>query len=66
MGRLIKNLGLYLILVVLVVSLVNVFLSPAHGPQQSEAITYSEFLTAVDTGQVKSITIKENTISGRL
>ncbi|MDD3426851.1 MAG: ATP-dependent metallopeptidase FtsH/Yme1/Tma family protein, partial [Aminobacterium sp.] len=65
MGRLIKNLGLYLILVVLVVSLVNVFLSPAHGPQQSEAITYSEFLTAVDTGQVKSITIKENTISGR-
>lgn len=65
MGRLIKNLGLYLILVVLVVSLVNVFLSPAQSPQQAEVITYSEFLTAVDTGQIKSVTIKENTVSGR-
>ncbi|WP_448807576.1 ATP-dependent zinc metalloprotease FtsH [Aminobacterium colombiense] len=65
MGRLIKNLGLYLILVVLVVSLVNVFLSPAQRPQQAEVITYSEFLTAVDTGQIKSVTIKENTVSGR-
>ena len=65
MGRLIKNLGLYLILVVLVVSLVNVFLSPVHNPQQAEAITYSEFLTAVNTGQVKSVSIKDNTISGR-
>jgi len=64
-GRLIKNLGLYLILVVLVVSLVNVFLSPAQRPQQAEVITYSEFLTAVDTGQIKSVTIKENTVSGR-
>jgi cell division protease FtsH len=64
-GRLIKNLGLYLILVVLVVSLVNVFLSPAQSPQQAEVITYSEFLTAVDTGQIKSVTIKENTVSGR-
>ena len=43
---------LYLILVVLVVS--NVFLSPAQSPQQAEVIT-SEFLTAVDTGQIKRL-----------
>ncbi|MFA7364677.1 MAG: ATP-dependent metallopeptidase FtsH/Yme1/Tma family protein, partial [Aminobacteriaceae bacterium] len=47
MGRLVKNLGLYLILIVLVVSLVNVFLSPTQGPQQTLEISYSSFLSEV-------------------
>gem|GEM_PF-6318629 len=32
MGRMAKNLGLYLVMIVLVVSLVNMFLSPVQRP----------------------------------
>ncbi|HOO86094.1 MAG: ATP-dependent zinc metalloprotease FtsH [Synergistaceae bacterium] len=65
MGRLVKNLGLYLILIVLVVSLVNVFLSPTQGPQQVQEIGYSTFLSEVTAGRVSNVLVRENSIKGR-
>ncbi|MCF7935140.1 MAG: ATP-dependent zinc metalloprotease FtsH [Synergistales bacterium] len=64
MKRLAKNLGLYLVLIVLVVSIVNVFLTPTTGPQQAREISYSSFLKAVDADRVQSVTIKENSVEG--
>lgn len=65
MGRLVKNLGLYLILIVLVVSLVNVFLSPEQGQQQIKEISYSSFMTDVNSGKIGTVTIRENSVRGR-
>lgn len=64
MRRLAKNLGLYLILIVLVVSLVNVFLSPAQSPQDLQVISYSEFLESVESGQIKDVQINESVVTG--
>jgi len=65
LGRLVKNLGLYLILIVLVVSLVNVFLSPTQGPMQVQEIGYSTFLSEVSAGKVSHVLVRENSIKGR-
>jgi cell division protease FtsH len=64
--RLAKNLGLYLILIVLVVSLVNVFLSPAQGPQEANIISYSQFIKSVNTGEIKDVTISDTVVTGSL
>lgn len=61
-----KNLGLYLVLIVLVVSLVNVFLSPVQGPAEYEPIAYSEFLSAFNKGRISTATIEGETITGTM
>lgn len=61
-----KNLGLYLVLIVLVVSLVNVFLSPVQGPAEYEPIAYSEFLSAHKAGRISTATIEGETITGSM
>jgi cell division protease FtsH len=60
-----KNLGLYLVLIVLVVSLVNMFIAPVQGPEQVRTISYSEFLSAVDAGKVRSVQIQGDVVHGR-
>lgn len=64
MGRVVKNLGLYLILIVLVVSLVNVFLTPAQTQQQYIEISYSSFISELEAGRVKTLQIRNNTLPG--
>lgn len=65
MGRIVKNLGLYLILIILVVSLVNMFLTPTTQPQpQYIEITYSDFLKELEAGRVKDLLIRNNTLPG--
>lgn len=64
MKRLVKNLGLYLVLIVLVVSLVNVFLSPTRGPEEYKTVAYSDFLNAVDQGRVSKVSIAGETLRG--
>ncbi|MDR1732438.1 MAG: ATP-dependent zinc metalloprotease FtsH [Synergistaceae bacterium] len=64
MGRVVKNLGLYLILIVLVVSLVNMFLTPAQTPQPYNEISYSSFITELNAGRVKFLQIRNNTLPG--
>lgn len=65
MQRLMKNLGVYLILVVLVVSVVNMFLTPqTAGPEVAE-IPYSQFKTDLAAGRIKNFTINEMKAHGR-
>lgn len=61
----VKNLGLYLVLIVLVVSVVNVFLSPAQNVQQIQTIGYSTFLSEVDAGRVTQVTVREDSVKGK-
>ncbi|MDR1019132.1 MAG: ATP-dependent zinc metalloprotease FtsH [Synergistaceae bacterium] len=64
MGKLAKNLGIYLVLIVLVVSLVNVFLSSETNPKKVEQITYSDLLSAAEVGRIVSVIIEEDTVRG--
>jgi cell division protease FtsH len=59
-----KNLGLYLILIVLVVSLVNAFLTPGQNTQETASLTYSEFLKSAQSGQIEKVSIEENLVKG--
>jgi cell division protease FtsH len=60
----VKNLGLYLILIVLVVSLVNMFLTPTQPRQEYSEISYSSFLSELEGGRVRTLQIKNNTLPG--
>ncbi len=64
MNRLLKNLGLYLIFIVLVISMVNTFFSPQEGIKVSQRLSFSSFLNAVESGLVKEVIIEENLVKG--
>ena len=66
MKRLAKNLGLYLVLIVLVVSLVNVFLSPVRGPEELKTLTYSEFMKSAEGGQVRHVALEDGSLKGEM
>jgi cell division protease FtsH len=59
-----KNLGLYLILIVLVVSLVNAFLTPSQNAQEMTTLSYSDFLKSAQAGQVEKVSIEDNVVKG--
>jgi cell division protease FtsH len=59
-----KNLGLYLVMIVLVVSLVNMFLSPAQSPEERELISYSTFLNYFQEGKLEQVSIEGDLIKG--
>jgi cell division protease FtsH len=61
-----KNLGLYLILIVLVVSLVNMFITPMQQTRDVSPLSYSEFLEQVDKGNVTEVAIDGSSITGKL
>ena len=54
-----KNVGMYIILIVLVDSLVNVFLTPDGNKkgQGAEVLPYSQFLNEVNIGNVSKVQI---------
>ena len=64
LGRVVKNLGLYLILIVLVVSMVNVFMTPEQAQKQYSEISYSSFLSELEQGRVRTLQIRNNTLPG--
>jgi len=66
LGKMMKNLGLYLILIVLVVSLVNMFMAPMQPSHDVTPLSYSEFLNQVDKGNVPEVTVDGSNITGRL
>jgi len=66
LGKMMKNLGLYLILIVLVVSLVNMFMAPMQPSRDVTPLSYSEFLNQVDKGNVAEVTVDGSNITGRL
>ncbi len=54
-----KNLGVYLILVVLVVSVVNMFLTPQNSAPQIPEIPYSQLKKDIAGGKIKSFSITD-------
>jgi cell division protease FtsH len=63
--RLMKNLGVYLVLVVLAVSLVNMYLTPhAQGPEVV-VIPYSQLKSDIAAGNIRSFTVEDMKVTGR-
>ena len=58
-----RNLALWAIIAVLLIALFNLFQTPQQRGATSE-IAYSEFLTELDAGRIKSVTIAGDRISG--
>ena len=64
MGKVVKNLGLYLVLVIAVVSMVNNYLTPEEVQKQYDEISYSQFFQEFDKGNIKILQIRNNTTQG--
>ena len=64
MNKVVKNLGLYLVLILAVVTMVNTFLTPEEVQKQYDEISYSDFLKALDAGTVRILQIRNNTTPG--
>ena len=58
-----KNLALWVIIGLLLIALFNLFQGPTRG-SSSNMLAYSEFIQQVNSGAVRDVTIKGNTISG--
>jgi len=62
-----KNVGMYIVLIVLAVTLVNVFLAPeAKKTQGRELLSYSKFLSEVNAGSVAKVKIDHEELTGTL
>jgi cell division protease FtsH len=57
-----KNLALWLVISLMMILLFNLFNKPKPT---SDALTYSDFVTAVEAGKVKSVTIQGNDVLGK-
>ena len=67
MNKISKNVGMYIVLIVLVVSLVNVFLTPDSKSQKdAKVLPYSEFLSEVNAGNVVKVEIEHEQLKGKL
>lgn len=67
MNKTSKNIGMYIVLIVLVVSLVNVFMSPdAKNVKDSKILPYSAFLSEVNSGNVVKVEIDNEQLKGTL
>lgn len=64
MNKIAKNLGLYLVLVLVVVSMVNMFLTPEETQKQYDEISYSQFISELNAGNVRILQIRNNTVPG--
>jgi cell division protease FtsH len=60
-----RNIALWVIIALLLVALFNLFQPSARGPQGTQ-IAYSEFLTQVNEGQVREVTIQGRVVSGQM
>jgi len=58
-----KNLALWVIIGLLLIALFNLFQNPSSRSPQSN-LSYSEFLSEVDSGRINDVTIQGKTING--
>ena len=58
-----KNLAIWVIILLLLVALFNLFQQPSGRSSQS-SVPYSTFLVEVQNGQIETVTIKGRTITG--
>ena len=62
-----KNLAMWVIIVVLTIGLYNMFKNPQNlQNKNNKTIIFSEFLTEVDNGRVVEVQIQGNNIKGVL
>ena len=67
MKKISKNVGMYIVLIVLAVTLVDVFLAPeAKKTQGRELLSYSKFLSEVNSGSVAKVKIDHEELTGTL
>jgi cell division protease FtsH len=64
LGKHVKHLGIYLVLIVLVVALVNMFLSTEQNQKEEDVISYSDLLNDAGSGKIAKIVIDEGVIRG--
>jgi cell division protease FtsH len=58
-----RNLAIWVVIVLLLMALFNLFQNPSQGRRGNE-ISYSEFLAGVDGGSVSEVTIAKHRITG--
>jgi cell division protease FtsH len=58
-----RNLAIWVVIVLLLMALFNLFQNPSQGRRGNE-ISYSEFLAGVDSGSVSEVTIAKHRITG--
>jgi len=58
-----KNIAFWLVLLILIMAFYNLFTSTER--KEVEKINYSEFYSALESGEIKSVMIMENDISGQ-
>lgn len=63
MNKFVKNVALYVLLIVIAVSMFNTFVTPQ---EKHSEITYSDFMSQVQNDQVDSVTMTNNSITGVL
>ena len=63
MNRFIKNVSLYVLLIIIAVSMFTNFVEPQ---EKKSDLTYSNFLTQVEQKNVEYVTLTNNSISGKL
>lgn len=63
MNRFIKNVSLYVLLIIIVVSVFSQFIDPQ---ERKTDLTYSNFITQVQQKNVEYVTMTNNAISGKL
>ena len=64
MGKYAKHIGIYLVMIVLMVGLVNTFMSPGEKRNEDKVITYSELVRDAKSGRIGKVVIDENGIRG--
>ena len=60
----IKNLAMWAVIVFLTIGLYNMFKSPQSNIRGGNQIIFSDFLTAVDKGEILKVEIQGNNIKG--
>jgi cell division protease FtsH len=61
-----RNFAIWVIIALLAIMLFNVFQNTGNGAKASDVLSYSDFRTAVEQGNVSEVTIAGNRISGQL
>ena len=59
-----KNIAMWAIIVFLTIGLYNMFKNPQSNLKRGNQVIFSEFLTAVDNGEVLKVEIQGNNIKG--
>jgi cell division protease FtsH len=59
-----RNLAIWVVIILLLVALFNLFQGGAGRPGRGDEISYSDFLSGVDSGNVSEVTIQKHRITG--